>query len=222
MEPATEYANLALRAKCAADVQHEQVTAAAELRPDLVSVWAGGNDILRPVLDAGRVLASIDAATATLSASGAHVVLVTGFELTGSAAFGLLRRRVAVLNAGLREIAHGRGATLVDVSDPHAWADRRLWAPDRVHPSPLGHARLAHAVATACRMPLGPVPADPLAGWGAGSAPSGIRPGWREEARWWSQHALPHVGRWMTRASAREDVAPKWADLVRPARDFGW
>ncbi|MDC5697586.1 SGNH/GDSL hydrolase family protein, partial [Intrasporangium calvum] len=175
LEPATEYANLALRAKRAADVQREQVAAAVALRPDLVSVWAGGNDILRPVLDADEVLASIDSAVGMLSAGGATVVLVTGFELTGSPAFALLRRRVAILNAGLREIAHGQRATLVDVSDPHSWADRRLWAPDRVHPSALGHARLAHAVAAACRMPLGSLPAQAQLGWGAETQPSGIR-----------------------------------------------
>jgi len=221
-DPTTEYANLALRAKRACDVLTEQVDVALALRPDLVSLWAGGNDILRPVLDVDVVLESVDAATARLSAAGPEVVLVTGFELTGSPVLALLRRRVAALNSGLREIAHGHGATLVDVSDPHSWADRRLWAPDRVHPSPLGHARLAHAVADAARMPLGALPADPLDRWGAGSRPSGIRPGWRDEARWWREHALPHVRRWMTRASAREDVAPKWANLVRPARDFGW
>ncbi|GAA6525255.1 SGNH/GDSL hydrolase family protein [Intrasporangium sp. DVR] len=222
LDPTTEYANLALRSKRAHEVLTEQVGAALALQPDLVSLWAGGNDVLRPLLDPHSVLTPVDVAVEKLSSAGAQVVVITGFELTGSPALGLLRRRVLALNDGLREIAHGHAAALVDVSDPRPWSDRRLWAPDRVHPSPLGHARLAQAVATACRMPLGALPADPLPAWAAGSEPSGIRPGWRDEALWWREHAIPHVRRWVTGASAREDVVPKWAHWVRPARDFAW
>ena len=218
----TEYANLALRAKRAADVLDEQVDAAVAMCPDVVSLWVGGNDILRPVLDADRVLVPTDAAVRRLASTGATVLLLTGFELTGSPVLALLRRRVITLNAGLREIAHGHRAVLVDVSDPARWAHRDLWAPDRVHPSPLGHARLAREVAGSIGLPLPDLPANHAPARRAGSELSGIRQKWREESEWWRDHVVPHVRRWVTQASAREEVAPKWAVPIRPATEFRW
>src|SRR5215510_3831555 len=43
-----EYANLAIRGRTTAQIQAEQVPVALSLRPDLVSVIAGMNDILGP------------------------------------------------------------------------------------------------------------------------------------------------------------------------------
>lgn len=221
LDPATEYANLALRARRAVDVLDEQVDAALTLRPDVVSLWAGGNDVLRPVLDPDAVLAPTDEAVRRLAASGARIVLITGFELTGSLVLGIVRSRVTTLNAGLRAIAASRGAMLVDVSSPVTWADRRYWAPDRVHPSPLGHARIAEEVASALGMPLSSGATHPPSP-SAGSQPSGIRQGWREEWVWWRDHVVPHARRWVTRASSREAVTPKWSTPVRPAHEFAW
>lgn len=220
-DPDTEYANLALRAKRAVDVLTEQVDVALGMRPDLVSLWAGGNDVLRPVVRFDDVLAPTDEAVARLAATGAQVVVLTGFELSGSPVLGILRSRVVSLNAGLRDIARRHGAALVDVSSRADWAHRSLWADDRVHPSPLGHRRLAALVAQAAGMPLGAAGAHPPERW-AGSEPSGIRERFRQEREWWFEHVIPHVSRFVTRASAREAVAPKFAELVRPARDFAW
>src|SRR5690242_12538960 len=46
-----EYANLAIRGKTTAQIEAEQVPLALALRPDLVSVIAGMNDILTPSFD---------------------------------------------------------------------------------------------------------------------------------------------------------------------------
>ncbi|MCC7127666.1 MAG: SGNH/GDSL hydrolase family protein, partial [Microbacteriaceae bacterium] len=45
------YANLAIRGRLLQQIFDEQVEPALELRPDLVTVSAGGNDILRPGSD---------------------------------------------------------------------------------------------------------------------------------------------------------------------------
>ena len=45
------YANLAIRGKKLRQIMAEQVDAAVELKPTLVSIYAGANDILRPRID---------------------------------------------------------------------------------------------------------------------------------------------------------------------------
>jgi lysophospholipase L1-like esterase len=219
-----EYANLALRAKRSADVAAEQVGPAAAMRPDVVTLWAGGNDLLRPVLHRREVLDPLEDAAARLASVGAHVVLVTGPVPAASPALRLVRGRAVALDDGLRSVARRTGATLLDLSATGTWDDPVLWAPDRVHPSPLGHARLADAVALVVADALGlHWPEPPLRrSVGRPTEADGIRRWWREERVWWRDHAGPHLRRWVTRASAREEVRPKWPTPVRPAAAFGW
>jgi len=216
-DPASDYANLALRGKTARDVAAEQLPAAVDLQPDIVTIWAGGNDILRPRLKLDNVLAPLDHALAQFAAT-TTVIVFTGFEISGSPALTPLRSRVRALNTGLSEVARDRGALIADVSERGAWADRRLWAGDRVHPSPLGHQRLAAQVAH-------------LLGLGTGQAtcpaldpprPSRLGQTLAAEMDWWRVHAAPHIARWATGASRRERVVPKWAVPVRPAGSFPW
>lgn len=216
-DPSTEYANLALRARTARDVLVEQVPAALELRPDVVSIWAGGNDILRPRLRLENVLAPIDRAVAELSASGALVVVLTGFEVTGSPVLGAVRSRVHRLNAGLRDLTDRGDILIADVSGRQEWSDRRLWAEDRVHPSAQGHRRIAAQVGRLLGLDAAPdVPLAPR------PEPRSRRQAVREEVEWWRGHAGPHIGRWATRASRRDTVRPKWAVPVRPAEWPPW
>ncbi|PRY58257.1 lysophospholipase L1-like esterase [Knoellia remsis] len=216
LDATSDYANLALRGKTARDVAAEQLPTALELRPDVVTVWAGGNDILRPVMRLDDVLAPLDEVLAHLAAV-ATVVVFTGFEVSGSPVLRPVRARVRALNAGLREMAAHHGAVVADVSGRQTWQDTRLWAADRVHPSALGHLRLASEVSQ-------------LLGLAASSEPPPLDPVPRrrparllaDEVEWWRVHAAPHIARWATRASRREHVAPKWAVPVRPAESLPW
>lgn len=216
-DPTTEYANLALRAKTARDVATEQVPLALQLKPDIVTIWAGGNDILRPRLKLDNVLLPLDHALAQLAAA-TTVIVFTGFEISGSPVLGALRSRVRALNEGLREIAKDRGALVADVSERSAWMDRRLWAGDRVHPSPLGHQRLAAQVAHLVGLDPEVSPSPEL----APTPPSRWASVVSDEVQWWRVHAAPHIARWATGASRRELVAPKWSVPVRPAATFPW
>lgn len=216
-DPGTEYANLALRAKTARDVATEQVPLAVRMKPDIVTIWAGGNDILRPRLNLDHVLEPLDHALAQFAAT-TTVIVFTGFEISGSPVLRPLRARVRALNATLREIAAERGAVVADVSGRSAWTDRRLWAQDRVHPSPIGHQRLAAQVIQLLGRDgadLSTPPLDP-------AAPVRIARAVADEVDWWRAHVAPHVARWATGASRRELVAPKWSVPVRPASTFPW
>ena len=54
------YANLAVRGKLIRQITDEQLEAAIDLRPDLVSVCAGGNDVIRPGADPDAVAVQLD------------------------------------------------------------------------------------------------------------------------------------------------------------------
>ena len=58
------YANLAIRGRKMDAILAEQVEPALALRPDLVSVYAGGNDILRPKVSIDALVQRYDAAVA--------------------------------------------------------------------------------------------------------------------------------------------------------------
>src|ERR1700712_4015542 len=69
------YANLAIRGKLLAQILGEQLDPTLDMQPDLVSFAAGGNDVLRPRVDARALVDRIEPAIARLRASGADVIL---------------------------------------------------------------------------------------------------------------------------------------------------
>lgn len=154
VEPTVVYANLAVRGKRAGEVRAEQLAAALALEPDLVTVMAGMNDLVRPGFDAAAVVGELEAMFAALSASGARVVTFTFPDIAKIAPLvRRLRPRLLDFNDRIREAAGKHGVTLVDTFDyPVTW-DPRLWSSDRIHATPLGHATIAAAAADALGLP---------------------------------------------------------------------
>lgn len=152
--PGLLYANLAVRGRLAGQVRAEQLAPALELRPDLATVVAGLNDVLRPRFDADEVAGHLEAMFAALTGQGARVATVT-FPDPGRLAPSArpLAPRVLALNARIREAAGRHGVAVAD-SWPHpAVTDPRMWSADRLHASPRGHALIAAAVAHALDLP---------------------------------------------------------------------
>ena len=71
VDPGFGYANLAIRGRKLRQILAEQVDAAVELQPTLVSIYAGANDILRPRIDIDELLVEYNDAIAKLRATGA-------------------------------------------------------------------------------------------------------------------------------------------------------
>ncbi len=140
------YANLAIRGRKMDAILAEQVEPALAMRPDLVTVYSGGNDILRPRVSIDALVGRYDEAVGRLVDAGAHVVLFTGFDLGFAPVFRHLRGRVATYNELVREVADVRGATVVDFWRLREYRDPRLWDVDRLHMSSAGHHRMAIAV----------------------------------------------------------------------------
>ena len=60
LHPGLQYANLAIRGRRIRDVLDDQLPGALAMRPDLISVCVGMNDITRPGLLFDRALADLD------------------------------------------------------------------------------------------------------------------------------------------------------------------
>ncbi|GAA4949376.1 SGNH/GDSL hydrolase family protein [Streptomonospora halophila] len=153
-EPGFTYANLAVRGRRAAGVRAEQTAPALALAPDLVTVMAGMNDLVRPGYDAAATAAELDAMLAAFTDSGATAVTFTFPDVSSLAPLVRhLRPRVLDFNDRLRTMADRRGAVLVDTFPYPVTTDPRLWSADRIHAAPLGHARIAAATAHALGVP---------------------------------------------------------------------
>jgi lysophospholipase L1-like esterase len=153
-QPGLRYANLAIRGKLLGEVVAEQVPRAIELRPDLVSIAAGGNDILRPGSDPDQLAQTFDQAVTDLRLAGCRVLLFTGFDPSAFPVIRMLRGKVAVFNMHLRTIAAARDCVLVDLWSMKVLGDRRMWSADRLHLNSEGHRRVSLFVAERAGVPV--------------------------------------------------------------------
>lgn len=216
------YANLAVRGRLLDHVIAEQVPRAIEMAPDLVSLAAGGNDILR-----GRnvdVLAShFESAVARLQAGGCRVLIFTGFDPRGFPVIRLLRGRIAVYDMHLRAIADDYRCDLVDLWSMRALRDPRAWSRDRLHLSSEGHRKVALRTCEVLGLPAtedwrAPLPAAPGSDMN-GNAWLAAR---RQDARWARQYAMPWVRRRLRGTSSGDDLDPKRPDLIPIEADGGF
>src|ERR1700753_747804 len=139
-QPGLRYANLAIRGKLLGEIVAEQVPRAVELRPDLVSIAAGGNDILRPGTDPDELAQVFDQAVVSLRAAGCRVLLFTGFDPSAFPVIRMLRGKVAIYNMHLRTIAEARDCVLVDLWRMQVLGDRPMWSAGRLRLNTGGHA----------------------------------------------------------------------------------
>ncbi|WP_280221700.1 SGNH/GDSL hydrolase family protein [Nocardia neocaledoniensis] len=152
--PGLLYANLAVRGKLAGQVREEQLEAALTLRPDVATVIAGVNDLLRPRFDPASVGAQLDAMFAALTGQDAVVATVTVPDLSRVIPVARpLSGRIAALNEVICQQAERHGVLVARVGDHPVATDPRLWARDRLHCGPLGHQRIAEALAEVLGLP---------------------------------------------------------------------
>ena len=218
-QPGLRYANLAVRGKVLGQVADDQVPQAIGMGPDLVSLAAGGNDLLRFRSDPDALAQLFDDMVRTLLMAGCQVLIFTGFD-PRFPVLRLIRGKVAAYNMHLRAIADRHGCDVVDLWSMAVLRDPRVWSADRLHLTPDGHRRVA---LRACEALGVPVDEDWRAPWPAtgvvtdGVAASG-RAAWlaarRMDLRWGRDHAAPWVARRVRGTSSGDNVDPKRPELL--------
>ncbi len=200
------YANLAIRGRKLGAVVTDQVPAALALQPDLVTVYAGANDILRPQVDLDALATTYDEALGALAATGARLLVWTAFDPGGSATYRLLRGRFALYNELVRESADRHGATVVDYWRMREYRDWGLWDPDRMHMGPAGHQHMAITV-----LDLLGVPHDLAELPRTAPPPATVR----DHVTWVRTSAAPWVHRRLTGRSSGDGLDPRHATFTR-------
>ncbi|WP_285657851.1 SGNH/GDSL hydrolase family protein [Actinomycetospora sp. NBRC 106375] len=209
-DPGFRYANLAIRGLLLDPIIRTQVPEAVRMGPDLVSVCAAGNDLLRPSADPAALAERLEGAVATLRATGADVLVFTGFDTRESPLLNLIGKRLAAMNDHIREIAHRQGAYLVDLWVMPPLSDMRARTDDRLHLNPSGHARVAARVSEVLGLPPeidwhAPWPPVEPTSWGHRRA---------EDVRWAREHLLPWVQRRAQGRSTGDERTAKRPELA--------
>lgn len=200
------YANLAVRGRKLVPLIEEQLDPALALRPELLSINGGGNDVLRPRVSIEQIAQLTFDSVRKAVAAGSNVVLLSGPDPTGHLPAGrLIRRRGDALEAAITAGLPIAGTTYVD-----NWADKTLardiyWSADGLHLNALGHARVAGNVLTALGVP---VPEE----WGVDAiAASPDGPGARRTAAYYRTYVMPWIGRRLTGRSSGDGRTAKIA-----------
>lgn len=214
--PGLRYANLAIRGRMLREVADDQVPRAVAMAPDLVSLAAGGNDLLRPRADPDAMARVFDEAVARLRRAGCQVLVFTGFDPRTFPLIRLIRGKIAAYNMHLRAIADQRGCLLVDLWSMRALADPRAWSLDRLHLAPDGHRRVALRASEVVGLPVEedwrePLPPAPVLARHRAAAWLAAR---RADAGWAREHAAPWVARRLRGVSTGDGVPPKRPELL--------
>jgi lysophospholipase L1-like esterase len=199
------YANLAIRGRKLGQIIEEQLEPALALAPDLVTIHAGANDVLRPKVDIDALMATYDEAIGRLRATGAHVMMFTIFDPGPGGLYGPMRGRFAVFNEFVREIADRHGASLGDMWRMRASVDlSQIFADDRMHLNAYGHQGMAIEVLDTLGVEHDLKLLDPVA-----HPVLDRRARLAEEIRWTREFLGPWVHRRVTGRSSGDNVSPK-------------
>ncbi|WP_286138856.1 SGNH/GDSL hydrolase family protein [Arthrobacter sp. OV608] len=202
-KPDFAYANLAVRGRLLQQIVDQQLAPCLALKPDLVTLSAGGNDLLRPGGDPDALAEKLDSVVQLLAMDGATVVLFNGPD-TGSSVLGRIRSKVAIYNENLRTVAALHDAIIADMWSLRQLSDPQMWDVDRLHFSPLGHHTIAAMVLDSLNVDhtLEPLVPKPL--------PSRT---WREarsgDLVWAREYFVPWVLRRLRHQSSGDGIMPK-------------
>jgi lysophospholipase L1-like esterase len=206
------YANLAIRGRSTRAIRDEQLGPALALRPDLVTLFSGTNDVVRRRFDADAVGRDVEFMQRKLIEGGAAVL---GFTLPDLSIVLPIARplagRVRALNDALRHASAASGAILVDFARHPVGSDPRLWSTDRLHANSTGHERIAAALAAALKLPgTDDTWSHDLPTKWSPSLPASIL----AEIRWQRDHFLPWIWRHLRGRSSGDGRGAKRPELT--------
>ena len=216
-----QYANLAVRGRKLAQILDEQLPAALALdpAPTMITLNGGGNDMLRPGMDAARLVALTELAVRRCRHDDVRLVLLSGADPSDHLPFGAtLRSRGLELTEAIADLGARYGLTVVSAFDDQEVRRREYWSDDRLHLGGDGHRRVSTLVLRglgyACEEYRLPAPAE---------ADGRRLTDWAAEARYYAQHVAPWVGRRVRGRSSGDGRTGKqltWVD-VDPGGDAG-
>ena len=208
--PGWEYANLAIRSKRLRHIIAEQIEPALAMEPTLITLYAGGNDVMDVGTSITSILDQYEFLVSRLTESEATILLFTGYDVEVSPLLAPLRRKNHAYNLGIKAIAAKYGATVVDYAALQAYANPRMWCSDRLHMSKRGHKYLAAHVLEVLQVSHGIVLKEK-------SHPPKLT--WKQRGHghylWVAQWVVPLIGRKIRRTTLGDALTPRWPEPLR-------
>ncbi|GHJ41871.1 SGNH/GDSL hydrolase family protein [Streptomyces sp. TS71-3] len=204
------YANLAVRGKLLDQIIADQVPRAKELGPELVTLAAGGNDLIRPGADPDALAERFEKAVADLTSAAGTVMVTTGFDTRDVPVLSRVRGKVATYNGHVRAIADRYGCPVLDMWSFKSVQDRRAWIADRLHLSAEGHERVALRAGRVLGLD---VPGDPDRPWPL-EPPRTVLQRRRDDIAWAREYMVPWIGRRLRGRSSGDHAVAKRPDLL--------
>jgi lysophospholipase L1-like esterase len=204
------YANLAVRGRLLQDIAGPQLDLALALKPELISIVGGGNDILRPRSDVDALLAQLEAAVFRARSTGADVLMSTAADPARAPLLRLTRGRCAIFTAGVWSIARKHGCFLIDLWSLPALKSWQAWADDRIHLTSVGHRAV---LAAALRTLAVDLPDADEEGDVATDDPMSVVQRLHWNARWGREYVRPWLRRRLARRSSGDGRKAKRPDF---------
>jgi lysophospholipase L1-like esterase len=202
-----DYANLALRGTSLYEILTAQLEDALKLKPDLVTIFAGSNDFMRPKSSHPEMRALLRGAIERLHASGAHVILVNTVNPVHLRLF----RPLSYKSRAMAELINSVGAEyevpVLDLFGMNEFSNLEFWCEDMVHFSGHGHIRIANRAAQMLGLDQGFDELEIALMERPNRGPIAV-------TKWTFQHVMPYLIRRIRRRSSGDGLEPKHDSYV--------
>ena len=146
-----EYANFAKRGLVTEEIRLQQLEKALTFNPDLVSLIAGANDVLKGRWNHDAYKNDMEFMVDTLSKAGADIIIANLPDFTVRLPFAFEKKQVIkeqLLEAN--EVIHSLSREYklhhVDFWNHHLVNDNTLWSKDLIHPNSNGYVKVAELI----------------------------------------------------------------------------
>lgn len=201
-----EFANLAVRGRTITEILTSQLEDALRIRPDLVTIMAGANDIMSSRRGHDAIRAVLRGAISRLHEAGIQVLVMNTVNPKHYPVFGVMARKSREMSDLIEAVAREFGAPVLDIFALNQFGRMSFWCDDLVHFSSHGHTMIANLAAEKIglnfRLPEQPHENIVEPKWGA-----------IETLRWFFRHVLPFWSRRIRRVSSGDLINPKQFDL---------
>jgi lysophospholipase L1-like esterase len=209
-----EYANLAIRGRLLGPIVDEQLEPALALEPTVLTFNGGGNDMLRPRADIGRLRELTEHVITRCLQAGVQPLILSGGDPTDGLPLGDRIRRIGdQLTSTVTDLTAGHGVPFAN-----NWADVELrqpyyWADDRLHLNTTGHKRVAARVLATLDVPFPSEWMSPIEAESAAPRPA-------SNAAFYRQHVVPWIRRRLTGRSSGDGRKPKYPQWITVPPDM--
>jgi len=202
-----KYSNQAIRGAKINDIMGPQLEAALELKPDLVTIMAGQNDLLSKPENLPALEAKLRAGIIRLQEAGCFVVLSNTINPLHLIVFRPLARLATHMTEMIERVARDLKVPVHDVHRIESLADVAYWAEDMVHFSGPGHIKVANEAAKLLKLSYRISEFDYREIQAPKRGPIGT-------SRWIVVHVIPFFWRRIRRVSSGDGLDPKLPSLA--------